>query len=92
MQGRMMMKAFLAWAGIMAIRAPVPRTEHGRCQAFHDEADREMAIFAGAQAVVRRSQRLANVMDSDPSNTPRISKGIDDMRETMAIVARRADR
>jgi hypothetical protein len=88
----MMLKALLAWAGIMAVRAPVPRAEHHRNDDAHEAANREQAIFAGTQALVRRSHRLTQVMDSDPTNTPRISKGIDDMRAIMAEVARRADR
>ena len=88
----MMIKAFLAWAGLMAIRAPVERLPHPSSKAFHDEVNRETAIFAGAQAVVRRVHRLSDVMDSDPANITRINRGVDDMRILMAEVARRADR
>ncbi len=88
----MMVKAFLAWAGLMAIRAPVHRVDHHPCEAAHEAANREQAIFSGAQAVARRFHRLSDVMESDPSNIPRVNKGIDDMRTLMAEVARRAER
>ena len=88
----MMIKALLAWAGIMAVRPPIPRQDHPRNDAAHEAANREQAIFAGSQAVVKRSLHLSDAMASDPSNTRRISKGIDDMRVITAEVARRADR
>ena len=92
MPGPMMLKAFLAWAGIMAVRAPILRSAHPRNDEAHDSANREQAIFAGSQAVVRRAHRLSDVMASDPTNTPRINRGIDNMRALTAEVARRADR
>ena len=88
----MMLKAILAWAGIMAVRAPIHRSEHPRNEAAHDAANRECAIFAGTQALVRRADRLSDVMESDAANIPRVSKGIDDMRAITAEVARRAIR
>ena len=88
----MMLKAFLAWAGIMAVRTPIPRAERTFCTEAHEAANREQAIFAGSQAVVQRSIRLSDAMASDPTNTHRIRKGVDDMRTLTAEVARRADR
>ena len=88
----MMLKAILAWAGIMAARAPVARVEHPRNDEVHEAANREQAIFAGNQALVRRSHQLSLVMDLDPTNTPRVNKRVINMRAIMAEVARRADR
>ncbi|MGI3900514.1 MAG: hypothetical protein ACRYGP_28405 [Janthinobacterium lividum] len=88
----MMIKALLAWAGVMAVRAPILRSVHPRNDEAHEAANREQAIFAGSQAVVRRAHRLSEIMDSDPTNTPRINRGIDNMRALTAEVARRADR
>lgn len=88
----MMIKAFLAWAGIMAVRAPIARSSHAANSAAHDAANREQALFAGAQSIVRQSNRLSHVMDTTPDDVTRIQKGVSDMRSTLAEVARRADR
>lgn len=93
----MMLKTFLAWAGIMAVHDPLPRIRHLRCEhprndEAHESANREQALFSGAQAVVRQANRLSHVMDTSPADTTRIQKGVSDMRSTLAEVARRADR
>ena len=97
----MILKALMAWAGIRAAypssepasaRAQAPCVERPHNDEAHAATNREQAIFSGAQLVAHRSLKLSQAMTSDPSNTTRISRGIDDMRTLMAEVARRAER
>ena len=81
----MIMKALLAWAGLKA----VPHIHDIR---VHDALNEDTAAIAGFRIVARQSLKASEAMASDPTNEPRFRKGVDDMRATLAVVARRADR
>ena len=80
MQGSVMFKALCAWAGVMAVRAPIQRSVHRVSQLAHDAANREQALFAGSQAIIRRAARLSDTMEARPGDTAGISAGVDELR------------
>ena len=84
MQG-VILKALLAWAGIRAANHPVPQPIQRQANHLaHEIANREQAMFAGAQLVSKRSIVLSESMASDPADTLRIRTGLSDMHAIMA--------
>ena len=78
----MIIKALLAWAGLRA--AP-----HLHDDRVHAALNADTVSMAGFRILARQSLKVSEAMTSDPTNTARIDKGVDDMR---ALTARVLDR